>query len=91
MSVFGVMLQYDNCRSSHEERGLKSRDALPHLNLMCRSSHEERGLKSENVAPFRKFFQSLLSRGAWIEIAFTLVKSAVIVSLLSRGAWIEIT
>ena len=36
-------------RSSHEERGLKSRSPAIATGLSRRSSHEERGLKSTNA------------------------------------------
>ena len=62
---------------------------------MCRGSrspHGERGLKyivsrSACVLPYR----SLPSRGAWIEITFSVILRATSsLSLPSRGAWIEI-
>ncbi len=92
MSVFGIILQYDICRSSHEERGLKY-FALYHLTMHLLVSLLSRGAWIEIMSErnINLMSSSLLSRGAWIEIfrlAFLAVKSSL--SLLSRGAWIEI-
>ena len=78
-------------RSSHEERGLKYTSQESNVGIIGRSSHEERGLKSFDLDRKLTVDESLLSRGAWIEIAK--VKSyyqQYESSLLSRGAWIEI-
>ena len=55
-------------RSSHEERGLKSDVESICYDEFSRSSHEERGLKSVWVDTCLLRCQSLLSRGAWIEM-----------------------
>ena len=41
-------------------------------NITCRSSHEERGLKFLMTAVMGGCLSSLLSRGAWIEIIFSI-------------------
>ena len=67
-----VILKYIyQCRSSHEERGLKYLDRVIMITMKSRSSHEERGLKSTIHGDSSRCHLSLLSRGAWIEMNMT--------------------
>ena len=76
-------------RSSHEERGLKFQVHALKRFQGRRSSHEERGLKYYPEWVETREDLSLLSRGAWIEIASPPQNGQGLRSLLSRGAWIE--
>ncbi len=55
-----------------------------------RTSHEVRGLKYAIVRVDAGNYESHLTRGAWIEIPKSRVKSREEPSHLTRGAWIEI-
>ena len=56
-------------RTSHEVRGLKSKDKVPTLPVHpSRTSHEVRGLKSQIDMNMLNNIKSHLTRGAWIEI-----------------------
>ena len=79
-------------RSPHGERGLKFACGEYGDQTFRRSPHGERGLKFEKDARGGTRYQSLPSRGAWIEIRRAGGPlRPFYMSLPSRGAWIEIS
>ena len=81
----------DECRTSHEVRGLKCFfiAKLPHLP----GSHLTRGawIEIPAIRDTSLFNGSHLTRGAWIEMLFTCCSNySAGRSHLTRGAWIEI-
>ena len=55
--------------------------------IFCRSPHGERGLKSHLMLSFRREFESLSSRRAWIEITLVPIGSSLLnaVALLTES------
>ena len=58
--------------------------------LVGRIAHAVRGLKSSSCLFRAPDVVSHRSRGAWIEISNSFIRSALFPSHRSRGAWIEI-
>ena len=79
-----------SCRSPCGERGLKSPFSWPFSAFRGRSPCGERGLKLQQRSQTPELMPSLPVRGAWIEIASTILPFRPLMSLPVRGAWIEI-
>ena len=72
------MLIVSGGRSPHGERGLKWKKLTAFPGLCCRSPHGERGLKSYEAYYTSASQESLPSRGAWIEMTFSMSCEALV-------------